>query len=253
MGSKVHGYQFVNNRLSNTLTPQYRTTMSPTRLRTEYRENPLGLDVPRPRLYWQVADDTQGARQTAYQIQAGSACCEDDLWDTGKVDSNQTIHVPYEGAVPAGDFQRIWWRVKVWDQNGNESGWSEPAYFETGVTNWSAQWIQDLTLGGPRTTAPCPYFRKEISLRGEVKDARLAITALGVYEAWINGQRVGDLYLEPGWTDYNKRVQYQVYDVTGMLQPGDNAVGAILGDGWYCGNVEWRGRQRVGRSADCAR
>jgi alpha-L-rhamnosidase len=220
--------------------------MNPVRLRTEYRENPLGLDVARPRLFWQLASDRNGARQTAYQIQAGTAAGGSDLWDTGQVESSQSIHIPYEGTTPGGSLRRVWWRVRAWDEAGIPSDWSEDAFWETGLQDWSAAWIQDLPLGGPRTTAPAPHFRKEVRLEGEIKEARLVATALGVYEFRINGERVGDDYFAPGWTDYRKRVQYQVYDVTGLVKQGENALGAILGDGWYCGNVEWRGRQLYG-------
>ncbi|AIE86284.1 alpha-L-rhamnosidase [Fimbriimonas ginsengisoli] len=221
--------------------------MTPVRLRTEYRENPLGLDIAIPRLFWQLQSDRNGARQTAYQIQAGTSPGAADLWDSGKVESSTSIHIPYEGAS-VGSLSRIWWRVQVWDEAGEASGWSEPSFWETGLPpeEWSSRWIQDLPMGGPRTTGPAPFLRTEIQLEKPVKEARLVATALGLYEFRINGERVGDDYFAPGWTDYNKRVQYQVYDVTGLVQTGANALGAILGDGWYCGHVEWRGRQLYG-------
>src|ERR1700677_3777141 len=97
--------------------------------------------------------------------------------------------------------------------------------------------------GGKRTCAPVPYLRKSFRLDQPVRSAQLVVTALGLYECEINGRRVGDEVFAPGWTDYHKRVQYQTYDVTGLLRPGENALGAILGDGWYCGHIAWCGRQ----------
>jgi alpha-L-rhamnosidase len=109
-----------------------------------------------------------------------------------------------------------------------------------------AQWIGASLVGGARTTIPAPFLRRDFVVEKPIMRARLYATALGLYEFEINGQRVGDLELAPGWTDYNKRVQYQAYDVTPLMQNGDNAIGAMLGDGWYSGHVEWRGRQRYG-------
>lgn len=223
-------------------------TILPVRLRCEYLENPLGLDVVRPRLFWQLHSAVNGARQTAYRILVGPSMSRlGDYWDSGKVESSQSVHIPYEGGL-LGPLNRAWWTVQVWDENGNESERARVAYWETGLNaeDWEADWIQDLPLGGPRTTAPCPYLRKEIHLRGPVAQARLVATALGLYECRINGAKVGEDLLTPGWTDYNKRIQYQVYDVTEFLEEGPNAFGAILGDGWYCGHVEWRGRQLYG-------
>jgi alpha-L-rhamnosidase len=109
-----------------------------------------------------------------------------------------------------------------------------------------ASWIASSVVGGPRTTAPAPYFRKRFSLPGEVASARLRVTALGLYECEINGVRVGDHVFAPGWTNYHVRVPFQEYDVTTLLQKGDNALGAVLGDGWYCGFIAWKERQFYG-------
>jgi len=112
--------------------------------------------------------------------------------------------------------------------------------------DWQGQWIGNPLVGGPRTPVPSPYFRKEFELSSEVQSARLYITSLGIYEANLNGQQVGTEVFTPGWTDYDQRVQYQVYDVAELLTPGSNTIGAVLGDGWYCGHVAWEGRQRYG-------
>ena len=223
-----------------------------TNLRCEYRQNPLGIDVARPRLSWQLQTERCGARQTAYQVLVapGKEALRAKaplLWDSGKVASDQSVHVEYAGE-PLASGQRAWWRVRVWDETGKVST-SAPVWWEMGLLrrdDWTAQWIGAPFVGGPRTSIPVPFLRKAFAVGAGVTHARLYITALGVYEVSLNGQRIGDAELAPGWTDFHKRVRYQVYDVTGLLQPGENMLGAILGDGWYCGNQEWRGRQRYG-------
>ncbi len=224
-------------------------------LRCEYAPNPLGIAVARPRLSWKLQADRRGARQTAYQILVATSldalrADRADLWDSGKVASDQSLHVEYAG-TPLGSSQRAWWRVRVWDENDVVSPDSELAWWETGLlarSDWRAEWIGGALVGGPRTSVPAPYLRKTFGVEptNPIAAARLYVTALGLYEFRINGRKVGEDFLTPGWTDYNKRVQYQVYDVTDLLQPGENALGAVLGDGWYCGNVEWRGRQLYG-------
>jgi alpha-L-rhamnosidase len=215
----------------------------------EYRTNPLGIDVTTPRLSWQMQTERSGARQTAYRILAanspellrdGSA----DLWDSGKVESDQSIHVVYAGS-PLQSRQRAYWSVIVWDELGNASQ-SEPGWFEIGLLHrddWRAEWVGAALRGGPRSTLPAPYLRKAFTLPTGVKRARLYVTALGLFECSINGQRVGEDVLTPGWTDFHKRVRYMTYDVTSLLKSGENALGAILGDGWAVGHVAWNHRQ----------
>ncbi|MGC8781143.1 MAG: family 78 glycoside hydrolase catalytic domain [Anaerolineae bacterium] len=224
-----------------------------TQLRCEYLTNPLGLGMPAPRLSWVLESNRRGERQTAYQIIAASspeklAGDEADVWDSGKVASAETCHVRYAGPTLASR-QRVWWKVRVWDGDGEPSAWSEPAWWEMGLLarqEWIGRWIGGPLKGGPRSSCPAPFLRKGFRLEQEVRFARLYVTALGLYEVEINGQRVGRDIFTPGWTDYKKRVQYQVYDVTDLLQAGENAIGAILGDGWYCGNVAAFGRQLYG-------
>jgi len=223
---------------------------APERLRCEYRVNPLGIDVAQPRLSWQLRDKRRGARQTAYRVRAagrpGDLEAGDNLlWDSGRVESDQSVHVPYGGPAPASK-QRCYWQVRTWDEGGAESPWSDPAWFEMGLLDredWEAEWIASSLVGGPRTTVPVPYMRKDIALDGAVAAARLYITALGVFEAHINGRRVGEDVLAPGWTYFPKQVRYHVYDVARLLKKGDNTLGAILGDGWYCGHIEKLPRQ----------
>lgn len=219
-------------------------------LTCEYRTNPLGIDVLNPRLSWQMQTDRHGARQTAYRVLADSspeslAVGKADLWDSGRVESDQSVLVDYAGATVQAR-QRVYWKVIVWDETGNASE-SEASWFEMGLLKreqWVAQWIGADLRGGPRSTVPAPYLRKAFTLPGSVLSARLYITALGLYECSINGRRVGDDVLAPGWTDYLKRVRYQAYDVTSLLQNGDNVIGTILGDGWAVGHVGWTHRQQ---------
>ncbi len=226
---------------------------APVRLRCEYHLNPIGFDVLRPRLSWELKDDRRGARQSAYQIQVASSpkvltAGKPDRWDTGKVKSDRSIHVEYAGSE-LRSRQRSFWRVRTWDASGKPSPWSSVSHWEVGLLrrdDWIARWIGSPLTGGRYTTIPCPYVRKPFGIGWKVVSARLYATALGLYECEINGVRVGDDVFTPGWTDYRKRVQYQVYDVTKLVREGENVFGAILGDGWYCGHVEWRGRQRWG-------
>ncbi len=218
-------------------------------LTTEYGTNPLGIDVTAPRFGWQLQTDRAGACQTAYRVLAASdpallSAGRADLWDSGRIESDQSVHVAYSGESLASR-QRVHWNVTVWDENGDAST-SDPAWFELGLLkrrDWKAKWIGTQWSSGPRSTLPAPYLRKAFALPGSVKSARLYVTALGLYECSINGQRVGDDVFTPGWTDYRKRIQYQVYDVADLLRGGDNVLGALLGDGWAVGHVGWMQRQ----------
>ena len=219
-------------------------------LTCEYRTNPLGIDIAVPRFSWQMQSDQNGARQTAYRILAASAPellseGKADLWDSGKTESDQSVHVAYAGPR-LESRQRVYWNVTVWDETGSASQ-GEPAWFEMGLlkrTDWKAKWVGAALLGGPRTTIPAPYLRKPFALPGKALTARLYVTALGLYECSVNGQAVGDDVFTPGWTDYKKRVQYKVYDVTHLLHEGENVIGAILGDGWAVGHLGWDHRQK---------
>lgn len=215
----------------------------------EYRKNPLGIDVTTPRFSWQLHTDRRGAKQTAYHILAASsetllAEGKADLWDSGRQESDQSVHVIYAGKK-LSSRQRVHWKVSVWDETGaaNES---ETAWFEMGLlkrSDWKARWIGAALSGGARSTIPVPFLRKTFHLPKGISSARLYVTALGLYECSINGQEVSDDVFTPGWTDYNKRIQYQVYDVTNLLHEGDNVLGAALGDGWAAGFVGLGNRQ----------
>ena len=381
---------------------------SPGRLRVEYLERPIGLDVRQPRFSWIVNDHRRGARQTAYQMQVASteadaSAGKADIWDSGTVASDQSVHVEYKGPA-LQSRKRYWWRVRLWDKDGKPTAFTQPTYWETGLLNradWKAQWIgipdessgpvdkvddvkwiwhaeptpgdppqadryyrtvvevankpirsafllaavdnsltafvnghqvgthggwqafaripihekltpgrnvisiQASNAGGPAGLAaiiqitygdgqvqrslagpgwlsalrkddrwlardfnpdahwtpvkvvaeygqapwgkpgigsiggPASYLRKDFRVAGQVEQARLYVTAFGSYRVHLNGKRVGNDILTPEWTDYKKRAIYQTYDVTELLKPGDNAIGAILGDGWYASGLGW--------------
>ncbi|GIK74575.1 MAG: alpha-L-rhamnosidase [Chloroflexota bacterium] len=220
-------------------------------LRTEYLENPLGIDARRLRLEWRIEADARGVVQSAYQVQVADALNnltqgENLLWDTGKVTSDAAF-VRCTG-VEMRPRRRYFWRVRVWDEQDRASAWSEPAWWEMGLLDpkeWTAEWIEVGWDEDPEAFKPCPFFRRAFRLDAPARSARLYITAHGIYEAWLNGQRVGDQCFTPGFTPYHKMLQYQVYDVTALMQEGDNALGAILGDGWHRGKVHIAGHRNV--------
>src|SRR5690606_31297575 len=199
----------------------------PVDLRCLYFHNPLGIDDPKPRLAWRMDDDRRGAVQRAYRILVASSedalsADKGDLWDSGRVESSQATHISYAGKQLASR-QRAWWKVCLWDHENRPSGWSQPAWWEMGLLDrklWQGQWIGAAFTGGPRTVPPAPYLRRTFEAPKAIKSARLHVTALGLYECEINGRRVGDDVFTPGRTEYSRRVQYQVYDVTDMLLPG---------------------------------
>jgi alpha-L-rhamnosidase len=217
----------------------------------EYKENPIGIDVARPRLSWQIVSDVRGTVQSAYQVQvAGSQAAleaEDLLWDSGKVASDASIHRVYEGPAPASE-QHCAWRVRAWDGNDQPSAWSEPAFWEMGLlapSDWQASWIQPDIKEDTTTSQPCPMLRATFAVDGAVRRARAYVTALGLYEMELNGRRVGDAVFTPGWTAYDERLQYQTYDVSDLLVAGENALGVVLGDGWYRGYLGFGGQRNV--------
>ncbi|MGD0518313.1 MAG: glycoside hydrolase family 78 protein [Thermoguttaceae bacterium] len=207
-----------------------------TNLRCEYLENPLGMDAARPRLSWIIESDQRAQKQTAYQVLVAGAedklrANEGDLWDSGKVASDETAQIYYNGK-PLASRQQCFWKVRVWDQDGNMSE-SNIARWEMGLLkndDWKAKWIARTTDVAAK---PAPLLRREFKLDGRVKQARAYITGLGYYELYLNGKRVGDHILDPGYTRYDRRVLYVSYDVTDMLNSGPNAIGVILGNGWY--------------------
>lgn len=213
-------------------------------LRTEYHQNPVGIDVRQPRLSWQLRSDRRGAAQTAYQVQV--ALQEADLragrnlmWDSGRVDSAESTQRPYAGPQ-LRSAERYHWHVRVWDENNAPTAWGAPALWEMGLlttSDWRAAWIEPDLKEDVATSPPAPMLRKTFNVPDAVRSARAYVTSHGLYEMHLNNSRVGDQLLTPGWTSYNKRLQYQTYDVKNLLRPGANAVGVMLGDGWYRGNI----------------
>lgn len=298
-----------------------------TDLRCEHLQDPLGIDVAKPRLSWILLSNQRGVMQAAYHILVASspeALAQDkgDLWDSGKVQSDESAQVEY-GGTPLQSREECWWKVQVWDGSDKSPEWSVPAKWEMGLLkpeDWQAKWIDDPTivpkeaihgtlsieeasyeamdgaggkdvteivanmvrsnslsvqvnndtLGGDpiyhhfkwlrvsyrfdgekhevaiteNTTLTIPedrpvlhYLRKDFTLTKPIAKARVYATTLGLYELHINGQRVGDQLLAPGWTDYKKRVRYQVYDVTRLVKQGANTLAGLAGNGWYSGHV----------------
>ena len=163
------------------------------------------------------------------------------LWDSGRIASEQSIHVPYTGS-PLRSGQRVYWQVRTWDETGAASAWSAPAFWEMGLLNAAdayaqSEWITPDWDEDTSQSQPQPVLRRAFQLdsTAAITAARVYVTSLGLYELYLNGQRVGDGVLTPGWTSYKTRLQYQTYDVTDLLRGGDNAIGALLGDGWYRG------------------
>jgi alpha-L-rhamnosidase len=222
------------------------TTLS--HLTCEYRSNPIGIDVTAPRFGWRMESSRQGARQTAYRLRTGPSIADlqtTPAWDTGRINSDESIHVVYTGPK-LQSRQRVYWQVTIWDESGAEIV-GEPAFFEIGLlkkTDWKARWIGSDLRGGPRSPVPAPHMRRTFEIDGDIASARLYVTALGVYECAINGRAVSEDVFAPGWTNYAKRIQYNTYDVTGLLNRGKNVVSALLGDGWAVGRIGWGARQQ---------
>lgn len=202
----------------------------------ENLSNPIGLGIAKPRFTWQLTSEARNKLQTAYEVKVSSD--NTTVWNRGKVASSQSIAVLYAGA-PLQSGKKYSWQVRVWDNNGNPSEWSAPAQFQMGLlqtSDWKAKWI---IPGYKEDTVmrPSPLFRKEFSLGKPIASATAYITCHGLYEAKLNGKRIGDAYLTPGWTSYKKRLQYQAYNVTDLLKEGNNAIGVTLGNGWYRGII----------------
>jgi alpha-L-rhamnosidase len=195
----------------------------------ENKINPLGIAVMQPRLSWQLTSGKRNVMQTAYEIRvstdAAAANPDREVWNSGKVSSSQSVHVPYAGpSIRQG--VKYNWQVRVWDNTGKASDWSPVAHWQAGLlspSDWKASWIE---VGYPEDTVsrPAALFKKQFAAGKKIKSAVAYITSHGIYEAFINGKRVGDFYLTPGWTSYHKRLQYQMYDVTGMMSQGRNAI-----------------------------
>ncbi len=203
--------------------------IKPFGLLCEYGVDPIGIDVKIPRFSWTLHPTGRGISQSAYQIQVASTKellldNNGDIWNSGEVQSRDSVNVPFEGS-PLAACCKYYWRVKWWDQSNHISHYSETATFEMGLlqeSDWRAGWIEGKDL-----------FRKQITVEKKIESARVYVSGLGFYELNVNGNRIGNHVLDPGWTSYDKLVLYSTYDITNDLVNGENVIGVILGNGRY--------------------
>ena len=228
-------------RLIKLLDPVWRID----RMTCEYRVNPLGMDETHPRFAWAFRSGRRNQYQFAYHVLVASSPekLEDntvDIWNSGSIASPENINCMYAGK-PLAPFTRYFWKIKAINQDGQETPWSSTAWFETGMlqnANWRGTWIGN---GKPAPEKdedfykdrPAPLFNKDFSLGKMIRSARLYISGLGYYEASLNGKKIGDQVLDPGWTNYSRTVLYSVYDITQSLHTGHNTISVLLGNGWY--------------------
>ena len=214
---------------------QGQSQCTPSNLKSDHLENPIGIDNPSPRLSWNIDDARAGAKQTAYQILVGTDSLDvvsgkGNQWDTKKQTASDIL-VTYAGEK-LSPYTKYYWKVKVWDMDNKEST-SSVNSFETGmmnIKNWQGAWIGD---GKDINYEPAPYFRKQFTTNKTIKSARAYIAVAGLYELYINGEKIGNHRLDPMYTRFDRRNLYVTYDVTEQLQNGKNAIGVLLGNGWY--------------------
>jgi len=233
-------------------------TIQQLNLRCENLENPIAIDIADPLLSWNMESEKRGQEQSAYQILVSGSEKNlneniGDYWDSGKIQSDISVNIKYAGKL-LQSRDVLYWKVKIWNAEGDESPWSKTSKWEMGFlerTDWQAKWIgiaEDLDPLSTKTT-PAPYFRNEIDVDKKVKSAKVYVSGLGYYELYLNGNKVGDHVLAPAQTNYDKRVLpkllyhyddqsttrvfYNTFDVTAQLKAGKNAIGMILGNGWY--------------------
>ena len=240
--------------------------LQPIKLTCEYVENPINIDIPKPRFSWTLTSTERNALQTAYEIIVSKDRSDIEKgkaaeWSSGKIISSENIHIEY-GGVTVTSFTKYYWRVKVYDQNGAASSWSAVNTFETAMLSpedWTAKWISDGSKNPENDEDRfkedrMPLFRKTFKGNRKIAAARLYISGVGYYEAFLNGIKVGDHVLDPGFTTYKKQVLYAVYDVTHMIRQGENVAGISLGSGWwnplpikFFGRWDLRDYQQTGR------
>ncbi len=219
--------------------------ISASELRCDYRVHPLDIDNLKPCLGWVLHSDRRAERQSAYQIIVATRLDrltpeKADLWNSGEVHSSNSIAAPYQGKTLTSRTV-CYWKVRAWDKTGKAGPWSGHTSWEMGLLSpqdWQGEWIND-GRSNPKNDAefyqedPAPQFRKEFAVTRKVARARLSICGLGYYEAHLNGARVGERCLDPGWTRYSARALYSTYDITAQLHLGANCIGVMLGNGWY--------------------
>lgn len=243
------------------------TAFTPASLRCEYLDSPEGIDVSTPRLSWHIVSDRRGAAQSAFHLRVASSPAllageEADLWDSGCITSSSTNQIIYAGDALASG-QECFWQVRVWDEHGVPSAWSTPSFWTMGLLNpadWRATWISESDDAPVPTSReilhlpPARHYRTEFNATKHVRRAVVYASALGIYDLYCNGERVGDAYFQPGWSDYLKRAYYRTHDVTALVRSGGpNALGAVVADGWYAGYVGYGlfvgyGPNRIGRN-----
>ncbi|MBO9617578.1 MAG: family 78 glycoside hydrolase catalytic domain [Niabella sp.] len=216
-----------------------------TKLSCTYAETPMGIDIARPRLGWQLLSEGKNKRQSAYEIvvsdRPGTAeKGQGTMWSTGKVQSDSSAGITYRGQQ-LQSFTRYYWKVRVYDEKGNASAWSRSSWFETAMLDpldWKAQWISDGKPVPERDADfykedPMPVFKKQLLIKKAIRSARLYIAGAGYFEAYLNGEKIGTDQLAPAWTNFDKRVLYRTYDITAQLKQGGNTGTLLLGNGWY--------------------
>ena len=220
--------------------------IKPVHLRCEYHTNPLAVNSVNPRLSWTLESDVRGQSQTAYQVLVATSIAKlaqdkGDLWDSGKVASDQSSLIVYKGQELKSRMV-CYWKLRVWDKAGGRSSWSKSGMWAMGLlspADWKAKWIASaenpVHKDGAFLLTPARHLRRAFSADIKPVQARLYITSLGVHTAEINGQRIGDWFLAPGWTSYNKRLSYLTYDVTEQIAEGANALAVTVADGYYAG------------------
>ena len=235
-------------------------------LKVENQIKPIGLDVKKPRFSWTILSSNRNVLQTGYRIFVTDEQGK-EVWDTQKVETDQSLWIEYNGA-PLQSRTRYIWQVKIWDNQGNESAWSQQEFWEMGLLNtkdWLASWvepeqqkaveeeeitIQDIFSGGLKAESleertknlrPPQLLRRKFTTNKSVKKARLYITSHGIYKLELNGRKLGDHDFAPDFTAYNVHLQYQTYDVTEFINEGSNVLGIVLADGWYIGRIQLTG------------
>lgn len=219
--------------------------LNPANLSCEFIENPLGIETNKPRFGWTFTSTERNQFQTAYEILVSDNTLSiqesrGDIWSSGKILNADQAHIEFKG-TPLKSFTRYYWRVRTYDKDGQPGEWSAPAWFETAMletSDWKAKWIGDGSKQFERdedfyADDRMPLFRKEVLVTKKIKKARLYIAGIGYYEAYLNGMKIGDHVLDPGWTPYKKEVLYVVHDITSLFKQGTNVTAIMLGNGWW--------------------
>ncbi len=241
-------FSLALSRLASADPQTQSAVLVPIDLRCESLQKPLGVDSLHPRLSWKLRPldpALRGLRQSAYRILVGSSAAtlaqdKGDLWDTGKVASAQTIQIEY-GGKPLASNQEYFWKVQVWEAGGSVSSWSDNNSWMMGLlrsSDWKAKWIatdpdRDSADATAKNDSPLPIFRHSFSLTKPIARAVAYVSGLGQYELRINGAKVSEDVMTPGWTAYRKTVFYNSYNVTSFLKTGENAAGILVGNGMY--------------------